>query len=291
MPEPTPSGFSVAIVAGKPRLSWTNEDTYDYVKVWRKYPAESTWDAIAPLAYYPDTTWDDPNSHPLNQGIMYYLTAHKVPFLPSDPTSELTITMWGDTISDTATATDSVTGLQTYVDTINDTVGVATLPISLFTWVSTITDTATVTDSFTDAVSIKTTFDYYIGMYDGTVHATRSSYLSDNTASITSIWETVETDLGMPNKFKTVQRTNLKYVDKDANTPVSVSISNDGGQTWTSAYKTVGTGDGRTHSKFFWYTMSGEYFKFKVELASADKDFQIIALDIDFLPCGEVIEV
>jgi hypothetical protein len=290
MAEPTPSGFSVAIVAGKPRLSWTNEDTYDYVKVWRKYPAESTWSPIPPLAYFPDTTWDDPNSHPLNQGIMYYLTAHRVPYLPSDPTSELTITMWGDTITDTATTSDTVAGLQTYKDTINDSVGVATLPLSVITWTSTITDTATATDSFSDAISIKTNFDYYIGMYNGTVHATRSSYLSDNTASITSIWETVETDLGMPNKFKTVHRANLKYVDKSASMLVSVSVSIDGGQTWTPAQKTVGTGDEKTSSKWFYYNMTGEYFKFKVELASADKEFQIIALDIDFLPCGEVIE-
>jgi hypothetical protein len=290
MPEPTPSGFSVAIVAGKPRLSWTNEDTYDYVKVWRKYPAESTWNAIAPLAYYPDTTWDDPNSHPLNQGIMYYLTAHKVPFLPSDPTSELTITMWGDTISDTATATDSLTGLQTYKDTINDTVGVATFPEGETTWNSTITDTVGVTDSITSSQSLKTNFEYYLGMYDGTVHATRQSYLSDNTTSITSIWETIETDLGMPNRFKTVHRSNLKYVDKSASMLVSVSVSIDGGQTWTPAQKTVGTGDEKTSSKWFYYNMTGEYFKFKVELASADKEFQIIALDVDFLPCGEVIE-
>jgi hypothetical protein len=290
MPEPAPTSLAGTCYATYNRLTWNNEDTYDEVEVYRKASTESTWSPMAILNPAVET-WDDTAVTNTNIKLQYHVIGAKYPFVDSDPSNQVDLTRWGDTLSDTATVSDTATGLQTYIDTINDTVGVATLPLSVFTWTSTITDTATVTDSFTDAISIKTTFDYYIGMYNGTVHATRSSYLSDNTASITSIWETVETDLGMPNKFKTVQRTNLKYVDKDANTPVSVSISNDGGQTWTSAYKTIGTGDGRTHSKFFWYTMSGEYFKFKVELASADKGFQIIALDIDFLPCGEVIEV
>jgi hypothetical protein len=290
MAEPTPTGFSAAIVGGKPRLSWTNEDTYDYVKVWRKYPAESTWSVVSPLAYYPDTTWDDSTTHALNQGIMYYLTAHKSPFLPSDPTSDLTITMWGDTVTDTVAVSDSASGLQGWGDRVSDTITVSDSQSGIVGWMSTVSDTITVSDQVTESTSIKSTFDYYIGMYDGTVHATRSGYLSDNTTSITSIWETVETNLGMPDKFKTVHRANLKYVDKTATTAVNVSISNDGGQTWAAAQKSVGTGDERTHSKFFWYLMTGEYFKFKVELASADKEFQIIALDIDFIPCGEVIE-
>jgi hypothetical protein len=290
MPEPTPTGFSVAIVAGKPRLSWTNEDTYDYVKVWRKYPAESTWSPISPLAYYPDSTWDDPNTHALNQRIQYYLTAHKDPFLPSDPTSDISITMYGDSLSDSVTLSEAESGLQGHVSSVSDTITLTELVVGQTTWASSVSDTVTLSEQLTDAQSIKSVFDYYIGMYSGTAHTTRSSYLSDNGTSITSIWETVETNLGMPNKFKTVHRTNLKYVDESATTQVSVSISNDGGQTWTAANKTVGTGDGKTHSKFFWYVMTGEYFKFKVELASADKEFKVIGLDIDFLPCGEVIE-
>jgi hypothetical protein len=290
MPEPAPTSLAGTCYATYNRLTWNNEDSYDEIEVYRKASTESTWSPLAILNPAVEL-YDDYAVTNTNIRLQYHVIGAKSPFVDSDPSNQVDLTRWGDTISDTATVTDSVVGLQTYVDIITDTVGVATYPDSETTWVSAITDTVTVTDSFTDAVSIKTTFDYYIGMYNGTVHATRSSYLSDNTTSITSIWETIETDLGMPNKFKTVHRANLKFVDKSSTTPVSVSISNDGGLTWTGASKSVGTGNDRTDSKWFYYNMSGEYFKFKVELASADKEFQIIALDIDFLPCGEVIEV
>jgi hypothetical protein len=127
-------------------------------------------------------------------------------------------------------------------------------------------------------------------MYDGTVHTVSPDTLSDNGTSITSIWETVETNLGMPTAYKTVYKASLRYVDKTAGTLVNVAISNDGGANWTGSFKSVGTGDGKTKTRSFWFNESGEYFKFKVEMSSTDEEFQIIGLDIDFEPGGMTVE-
>ncbi|MCK9602043.1 MAG: hypothetical protein M0R06_23560, partial [Sphaerochaeta sp.] len=129
-----------------------------------------------------------------------------------------------------------------------------------------------------------------IGMYNGTVHTVSPDTLNDNGTSITSTWETVETNLGMPTAYKTVYKASLRYVDKTAGTVVNVAISNDGGANWTGASKSVGTGDGKTKTRSFWFNESGEYFKFKVEMSSTDEEFQIIGLDVDFEPGGMTVE-
>lgn len=129
-------------------------------------------------------------------------------------------------------------------------------------------------------------------MYNGQAHEVSADYLSDNGTGITSIWETIETNLGMPSTFKTVYRAALRYVDKTSDTPISVSVSNDGGVSWMPSSKTVGDGDGKTKTKlYFFRDMSGENFKFKIESASTAKEFQIIGLDIDFEPGGDTVDV
>ncbi len=126
-------------------------------------------------------------------------------------------------------------------------------------------------------------------MSNGQVHTTSPSYFSDNGTSIASIWETIETHLGMPTTYKTVYRATLRYVDKASSTPIAVMMSNDGGESWIGASRASGTGDGKTHTASFWFNESGEYFKFKVEIATTSHEFQVIGLDIEFEPGGEIV--
>lgn len=293
MPEPTPTDFTVTPYSTYNRISWTNVETdpASYVGIGRKSTIESTFYGLANIVY-PGYYYDDYDITGYdNIGLQYYAICYLPPFDPSPATSTVTVTRWGDTSTDTVTGSDTATGTQTFVDTVSDTVTGATSASVLITWASTASDTVTASDGTTDAQIIKTAFAYYIGMYDGTVHAISPDTLSDNGTSITSIWETIETNLGIPSVYKTVYTSALRYVDKTATTPVSVSISNDGGATWSGSAKSVGTGDGKTHTKkFFWTGISGEYFKFKVELASTNKEFQIIGLDVDFLVDGDTLD-
>lgn len=201
-----------------------------------------------------------------------------------------------DIDDDSVASSDEATILIDYVDTITDSSSVdASDSDGDGDWTGTtvagrvtVADTESVTASevVTFSKSIRTDYLRYIGFDDGTVHKLSEDYLSDNGATITSEWETIETDLELPGTYKTVYRCQLRYVDKSASAPLYVQISIDGGQTWAGATKTCGTGDGKTKSQWFWFVESGEYFKFKIGSSSADKDFRIIGLDIDFLPCG-----
>ncbi len=77
------------------------------------------------------------------------------------------------------------------------------------------------------------------------------------------------------NMFKTVDRVQLEYVDKSADTPVSVSLSTDGGATWLgTTSKTVGTGNGLSKVTDFWFLqITGKMFRLKIESSSSAKDF------------------
>ncbi len=289
----SPSSPGVVRVGSANRVSWTNEAVYTNVRVWHKMSNETTWNIVGTVVYA-GTSYDHDCTYTGALNYQYYVTGFtSSPLDQSDPSATVEInwpTPETDTITDTVTLSDSTSDLHNQVDAVSDTVTATDSESSLITWASTITDTVTATDTSLDSQSIKTNFAYYVGMYDGTVHAVSDDYLSDNGTGITSIWETIETNLGIPTVYKTVYKASLRYVDKTASTPVSVNISNDGGLTWTGASKTVGTADQKTHTKSFFFVKSGEYFKFKVELASTDKEFKIIGLDIDFAVNGDTVE-
>jgi hypothetical protein len=296
-----PTGLGVTASTTKNQVEWTNVNC-DYgdgsfgpctgIRVYRRISPGSTYSNIATPSY-PSDSYNDTDIGTFGTYTYYVQAILIVGDLTyiSDASDTDSVARAGDTISDTVDVSEgTITGVRGLFDIISDTITLSDAETLYANYFDTISDTVTVSDALRASQSIKTDFEYYIGMSDGTVHGTDSSVKSDNGTAITSIWETMETDLGVPGVFKTVHRANLKYVDKSADTLVSVSISNDGGQTWTAASKSIGTGDGKTASKFFWYVMTGEFFKFKIELSSDDADFQITGLDIDFQPCGEVIE-
>lgn len=293
MPEPTPTGFTLTIVGDVNRLSWTNVETdpASYVSIAKKAENESTFYGLADVAY-PGNSYDDTATTGYdNVALQYYLRTFLYPYEESPATSTLSITRWADTKTDTASVADAApTEVHNQLSSVSDTVTVSDLATAVTKWASTVTDTVTASDSMTDAQIIKTTFAHYMGMYDGTVHTVSGDYLSDNGTSITSTWETIETNLGLPTAYKTVYKVTLRYVDKSASTPIAVMLSNDGGVSWQGTSKSVGTADGKTHTRSYWFNESGEYFKFKVECASTDKEFQVIGLDVEFEPGGETVE-
>lgn len=222
---------------------------------------------------------------------------------PQSDSNAVYIGFYSDTITETATTTESLSdsvyepGATDLTDTIVETVNVTEVFTESITSSDTITETITVTDQVSDSQTVATDFAYYIASTDGKVFIYDSAYKSDNSVSILSSWESKVTDFSdaypeAVGKWKTIYRIPITYVDKEANLTVIVSVSTDGGATWTTSAKyTVGTGDGMTKDTYFDFIKTGQYFKFRIELPSANKIFQLLGMGVEFLPCGDAFPI
>lgn len=200
-----------------------------------------------------------------------------------------------ETVGLTESLSDSVYGSNE--DIIVETVFVTESLTEAMTASDTITETITVTDQVIDSQTVRTTFAYYLASMDGKVFIYDAAYKSDNGVSILSSWESKVTDFSdvypeAVGKWKTIYRVPITYVDKEANLTIIVSVSTDGGATWTSSAKyTVGTGDGMTKDTYFDFIKTGQYFKFRIDLPSTNKIFQLLGMGVDFVPCGEAFPI
>ena len=136
----------------------------------------------------------------------------------------------------------------------------------------------------------------YLGSDTGKVYTYDADYESDDGENITAIYVTKVMDFAdqLPqyiDKDKTIYKVKLIYKDLEADTAIKVYLSNDGGETWSSSTKTIGTGDGGTKHQDYDFISTGQFFQFKVENISADKIFCYLGLYIFFTPGGEYLEV
>ena len=95
------------------------------------------------------------------------------------------------------------------------------------------------------------------------------------------------------NLTKTVDRVQLEYVDVSASTPVSVSLSVNGGQTWAgTTTRTIGTGSGLTRVADFWFLpITGKMFRVKIESTSSSQDFIWTGAFLHYNTGGNYFEV
>lgn len=140
----------------------------------------------------------------------------------------------------------------------------------------------------------------YFGDSDGKLYAFLESEEGDNARSIGAYWRSKRLDFTdqfpqYNNTWKTIDKVQLIYLDKITSTPVTIYISNDGGVTWTSRTRTLGTGNGKTKTADFFFmdkeVITGKYFNFKIECSSATKTFEWLGLEVTFIPRGEYFEV
>jgi len=80
-------------------------------------------------------------------------------------------------------------------------------------------------------------------------------------------------------------------VDKTAGQSVIVSVSNDGGTTWTNQDRNIGAGDGTVKSVMFFFIISGDVFQFKVEHNANSGKFQWLNLEVHYSLGGEYFEI
>ena len=155
----------------------------------------------------------------------------------------------------------------------------------------TVVTTVTVSDVLTRAFEI-------IATASGT-HKVDETH-ADNGYPISSYIRTKDLDFtdqhpDLAGIIKTLKKFRLIYEDVDADTSVTVYISNDGGASWGTSVATLGTGDGTVKFADF-YFMNSEYvtglnFTFKVESLSTTKNFLWLAFELEFMVRGESFNV
>jgi hypothetical protein len=118
------------------------------------------------------------------------------------------------------------------------------------------------------------------------------------TTNMTCSFETKDFDMSdqapaYQNLNKTIDRVQLEYVDKTSDTPVSISISTDGGQTWAgTTSRSIGAGTGLTAVADFWFLpITGKMARMRLESTSTTKNFVWTGAYIHYYPRSEYFEI
>lgn len=262
---------ATAISATRIDLAWTNNGSYDEIRVRRGTTSGdlSLYDTITGS----DTSYSDTST---STDTRYYYKVVGTPLADHGFSSEASAGWW------TATGSETVTWSDAHVQNI-----VATQSTE---------ETITWTDYHQVSQTIKTNYGYYCGSSDGKVYEYSDSYQSDAGTNILAYYQSKRLDFADQypediDKFKTVHKVQLKYVDMTADTPITVYISGDGGVTWEYVSQTLGSGDEKTKTADFHFMLNSEMFSIKVESSSTEKKFQLLGVYIYYHPCGEYFEI
>jgi len=95
--------------------------------------------------------------------------------------------------------------------------------------------------------------------------------------------------------WKTVYTVQVEYEDMTVNTPIVVGVSIDGGATYVSKTRLVGTGDGLIKTADFHFIdqesgITGKLFVFKIE-CTGTTEFKFMGANVFFVPRGEYFEI
>lgn len=124
--------------------------------------------------------------------------------------------------------------------------------------------------------------------------------VADLTFAITGGWRSKQLDFSdvhpeLKNRWKTIDHIQLKYKDLYANTPVTIFISNDGGETWDYRLKLIGEGDNMIKVEDFHFLNSdkstGRSFIIRLESSSSTTSFEWHGISIWIRPRGEYFKV
>jgi len=258
-------------------LAWTNGDTYDDIYIQRKQMGGAWTDlygAAGSASSYSDTT------AVINTTYYYRLYGTtEDPGDSSDYSGTAHASCWADTLTGTvcvdAELAEYVTGTD-YPDTVTGTVYISGVVL--------------------DAQSLKTTYAYYVGDSNGKVYQYSAAYTGDAGSNISARWESKDTDFAdqsmeWADKFKTIQKVRLHYIDKTSSATVSLLISTDGGANWVSKTRSIGTGDGKGKTADFFLIKTGQIFRFAIENASSSDEFQFAGLEAFYSVGGDYFEI
>lgn len=188
---------------------------------------------------------------------------------------------WQVTKTETVTPSESASEDIGYSDTNTETVTVSASGVEVSTQSDTCIETVTVSDSASAAAvsPLETTFRYYLGSFEGKVYSEREDVYSDDGTAIDAIWESKDLDFGdmfpeLIDRDKTLYKVRLTYTDKTSDTEVDIGASTNGGTTWATRTKSIGTGDGTTKDAEFYFVLTGTYLRFRIRNNSTTDQFQ-----------------
>ena len=257
------------------RLTWTNADTYEEIRI--QYDKGAGWETWVSGLSGSTTTYDVVDIVPnISYNFRVFCLAMSNPIGDRRATSNTdSCAVWKSapmaSIALGGSVEESVLGTD-YAET-------PTAEIAIGGYVL-------------DAISLKTNYAYYLGDSSGKIYEYSGSYLGDAGATIPSRWESKDTDfsdqdLQISHRSKTIEKMRLHYIDKTEDAVISVSLSTDGGATWTPRTKTIGTGDGKAKHQDYYSVKSGHMFRFAIENASATDEFLMTGLEIFFTVGGD----
>ena len=254
-------------------LAWTNPDIYTSIRV--QYNKGAGWTNIA-LLDGSDTSYNEDDIVP---NILYNFRLSLFTEEDSGFSNTDSAVCWADALTDEIKASEVVTDYATGSD-VSDTV----------------TDTMYVSDFIIDAKDIITNYAYYVATADGKIYEYSGFYKSDAGTAITARWESKDTDFADQNiewadRFKTVEKVRLHFIDKSAGAQISIRVSIDGGANWTTKTRNIGTGDTKGKTADFFLIKTGQIFRFAIENASASDDFQFVGLEVFYNVGGDFFEI
>jgi hypothetical protein len=247
------------------RTTWTNGTTYTLIYILHK--TVGSWEII-------DTLGGSVTSYEhegVSTNVLHYYQVQGYRGIYEEPLSDLSnsdsAACWVDTLTEEVAIDESIADYATG-STISDT----------------ITETVAVADYVIDAKDIITNYVYYLGTATGGIYEYGGFYKSDAGTAITARWESKDTDFAdqsieNSDKFKTVEFVRLHYIDKSAGARISIKVSTDGGASWTTKTKSIGTGNSKGKIKDFYFIKTGQIFRFAIESISTTDEFQWVGLE------------
>lgn len=282
-----PSGLAVVYYSPtQVQLTWSNGATYTSVRVERKVDGGS----YAEIANLSGEITSYINY--VDVDVKHHWRVRGMVDTASDYATSVTMTI--ATAAPSATCAVTATAVVDVAMGITESATCGVTANAAITWASLVTATATcaVTANVLVFVITQANFAYYFGDSAGAVYLYDDDYKADNGDSILAYWKTKDIDFSdqdptMLNRYKTVYRVKIIYVDQTASTPINLYISTDGGTTWSSYGGTFGTGARTTKHALYHMIKTGEKFMFRIEVPSATADFQLVGMEIEYEPAGE----
>jgi hypothetical protein len=276
---PAPTSLSAtADSSGNIDIAWTNGTTYDLIYVLHKQGGGS-WSTLTTLGGS-ETSYEH-ESVTTNVLHYYYVWGYDSGY--TEPSSDNSNTDSAMCSADTLTGTINVSGnIAEYVTGTDYT--------------DTVTGTVYISGAVLDAQSLKTDYAYYVGDSNGKIYQYSAAYTGDAGANIPARWESKDTDFADQNiewadKFKTIEKIRLHYIDKTSDATVSLLVSTDGGANWVSKTRSIGTGDGKGKTADFFLIKTGQIFRFAIVNASASDEFQFVGLEVFYSVGGDYFEI
>lgn len=266
------------LTAGTIRITWTNNSSYSHVSLFHKQGGDE-WARLEML----DGTETSYDHESVTSNILHHYKA-RGRILPrlngdiSDFSNTDSAACWTDNITDEIVISESITDYGTGSECSD-----------------TIEETICVSDFVIDAKDIITNYVYYLGTATGGIYEYGGFYKSDAGTAITARWESKDTDFAdqsieNSDKFKTVEFVRLHYIDKSAGAHISIKVSTDGGASWTTKTKNIGTGNSKGKTKDFYFVTTGQIFRFAIESISAIDEFQWAGLEVFYNVGGDYFE-